>query len=313
MSGLSSVSDSQGLYLSIAGGYIWNRKADKSDPDYGEQTFTRVDKTEGVRAGARYADLTGMVVGVEFKTHPEYGESINVTMDSNENRYIISISTNNRFSQDMMKCLLVMDLEKELFMKPYDFVGSDKKRAMGISFRQDGEKIPLRVDNALTKEKEWFKTADKKAIRRFFEDLTEWFVAEVEEVVIPQFGTKPSAPKAEPVDSEKEVAEPEKEVADEEPTVDFKTEVSKRKRETKTESEKEVAAEVSPLKMKKALKAYITENYEGEELPKLSREELVVWYNLSLQTEELPFELETADAEVSGDDLDKQLDFLMEK
>jgi len=307
MSGLSSVNDSRGLYLSIAGGYIWNRKADKLDPDYGEQTFTRVDKTEGVRAGARYADLTGMVVGVEFKTHPEYGESINVTIDSNENRYIISISTNNRFSQDMMKCLLVMDLEKELFMKPYDFVGSDKKRAMGISFRQDGEKIPLRVENALTKEKDWFKTADKKAIRRFFEDLTEWFVAEVEEVVIPQFGAKPSAPKAEPAESDTE-----DEVEEETPKAKTKVK-AKAEVEVEPETKEKVADEVSPLKMKKALKAYITENYEGEELPKLSREELVIWYNLSLETEELPFELWTVDAEVDKDDLDKQLNFLMEK
>jgi uncharacterized protein YdaT len=302
MSGLSSVSDNNGTYLSIAGGFIWNRKADKSDPDYAEQTFVRVDKTEGVRAGARYADLTGMVTGVEFKTHPEYGESINVSFQAGDSRYIISISTNNRYSQDMMKCLLVMDLDKELFMKPYDFVGSDKRRAMGISFRQDGEKINLRVDNAPTKDKDWFKTADKKSIRRFFEDLTEWFVAEVESEIVPQLASKtPAAPK------KQEVAEDDYQDYQDEPQDDEEKPVKKKKAKAKVET-----PEVSPLKMKKALKAYIAENYEGETLPKLSREELVVWYNLSLQMEELPFEEdENGGAEVSKDDLEAQLDLLI--
>lgn len=311
MSGLSSVSDNNGVYLSIAGGFIWNRKADKSDPDYAEQTFTRVDKTEGVRAGARYADLTGMVTKVEFKTHPEYGESINVTFIAGKKEYIISISTNNRYSQDMMKCLLVMDLDKELFMKPYDFVGDDKRRAMGISFRQDGQKLNLRVDTAPTKEKEWFKTADKKAIRRFFEDLTEWFVAEVETVVAPQLAGKSPAPKAEEESHEEEDYSDYQE-EQEESAVDFKKAAAAKKTETK----KEAPAEVSPLQMKKALKAYIAENYEGKTLPKLSKEELVKWYNLTLQVEELPFEdevEENAGSEVNADELEKQLDMLIPK
>lgn len=295
--GLGTVKESNGLYLSIAGGFIWNRKADKSDPNYATQTYVKADKTEGVRSGARYADLTGKVVGVQFRTHDEYGESINVTFDADGERYIISISTNNRYSQDMMKALLKADLDLDIFMKPYDFVGKDKKRAMGISFRQNGEKINLRIDDAPSKEGEWFKTAGKKEIRRFFEDLNDWYIAEVEEKVVPTLDSKLPEQKEEPKAG----------------LGTAKEEVSKPADEVKEES-KDEKPKVTPLTMKRALKAYIAENYEGKELPKLSREDLGKWYELCLIEEELPFKEEGSDdSEQTSGDLDDQLNALMDK
>lgn len=302
--GLGTVNESKGLYLSIAGGFIWNRKADKTDPNFATQDYSRADGTTGTRQGARYADLTGKVVKVHFKTHEEYGESINVTVDSNGERYIVSISTNNRYSQDMMKALLKADLSKDIFIKPYDFVGDDKKRAMGISFRQDGEKINLRVDNAPSKEKEWFKTASKKDIRRFFEDLTDWYVAEIEEKVIPQMDAELPEINKEAKPGLGSATETESKPAEE-------SEASEAVEDTVDDTADE-KPKVTPLKMKRALKAYITENYEGKELPKdLSKEDLVKWYDLSEQGEELPFD-NADDAAVPASDLDSQLDALID-
>lgn len=185
MAGLGTVNEGgNSLFLTIAGGYIWNRKADSNDPNYATQEYKRADGTVGERAGARYADLTGNVTDVEFKTHPQYGENMNVTVLANGDKFILSISTNNRYSQDMMKCLLNADLTKPLFIKPYDFVGKDNRRAMGLSFRQDGEKVNLRVEGSPSKPAEWFKTAGTKNIRRFFEDLNEWYVNEVTAKVV---------------------------------------------------------------------------------------------------------------------------------
>lgn len=291
--GLGSVKEGNGVYLSVAGGFIWDRKAEKSNPNYAEQSFVRADKTEGVRAGARYADLTGRIVGVQFKTHDEYGESINVTVDSGEDRFIMSISTNNRYSQDMMKALLKMDLTQDIFIKPYDFVGSDKKRAQGISFRQGGEKLALRVDEAPSKEGEWFKSASKKQIKRFFEDLSDWYVAEVEEKVCPKLSADlPEKKKSGLGTAESNESTPADKV--EEAPVETKTDAPK----------------MTQLKMKKALKAYIAENYDDKELPKLSKEDVVKWYELSLKEEELPFG-EDEGADVSEEDLDKALENLI--
>ena len=269
MAGLGTVQQDNATYLSLAGGYIWDRKADESNPNFATQDITQV----------------------EFKTHDKYGESINASFDAGGENYIISISTNNRYSQDMMKALLKIDLQKEVYLKPYDFVDNDGRRARGIVFRQDGEKVDLRNNEAPSQESAWFKTSSKKQIKRFFEDLTDWYIAEVEENVIPKLGTASTASKS-GLGGVQESTTP-----------------------TATVEEAEGAPQpetpkVSPLKMKKALKEYIAENYEGETLPKLSKEDLEKWYNLSLEEEELPFE-NIDSGEVSNDDLDSQLDALL--
>lgn len=194
MSGLGTVNDGgRSTYLSIAGGYIWNRKAESNDPNYATQEFDRADGTKGERAGARYSDLTGIVTDVTFRTHPQYGENVNVTISANGDNYILSVSTNNRYSQDVMKMLLVADLTQEVYIRPYDFTDKDGRRAQGVSFRQNGEKLVLRVEGAPSQEREWFKTAGPKNIKRFFEDLSDWYVNQVTATV--KVGQAP-APKA---------------------------------------------------------------------------------------------------------------------
>lgn len=305
MAGLGSVENNKGTYLSIAGGYIWNRKADVSDPDYATQKYTKADKTEGERAGAQYGDFSGLITGIEFKTHPEYGESLNVTMSAGEEIYVVSISTNNRYSQDFMKALLKVDLEKELYMKPYDFVDKTGRRANGIVFRQNGEKISLRNDDAPSHESEWFKTNDRKTVKRFFEDLTDWFVAEVEEKVISQMSEAPVVEKKAGLGKvAKAESEPE---ANDEPEDKPKAKVVKKEEE---------APSVTPFKMKKALKAYIQSEYGDEEtLPNtLTGDEIVVWYKLSLEGEELPFDsFREVDVKVASSDLDDQLNNLLNR
>lgn len=298
---LGTVQEGGATFLSIAGGFIWNRKADSSDPNYAEQTYAKQDKTEGVRKGARYADLSGLIVKVEFKTHAEFGENINITFEADQEIYIISITTNNRYSQDMMKALLTMDTSKEIYMKPYDFMDSKKKRAQGISFRQDGEKLDLKVDNAPQKDVDWFKSADKKSIKRFFEDLNDWYVGEIEEKVVPNFKDLEALPKKEKSEAKIETK------------VETKVKEPTKKVEEKSVEEKEPLS-ATPLKMKKALKEYIGENYPGNELPALEKEELIKWYNLCIAEEELPWEETTKEkdvAEVSESDIDSQLDALL--
>ena len=295
--GLGTVVEKKNMYLSIAGGYIWDRKAEAGSPNYATQDFNRADGTVGTRQGARYADLTAKVVDVEFRVHDKFGESLNVTTDAGGDRFIISVSTNNQYSQCFMKALLLMDLEKDLYIKPYDFTGTDGKRAQGISFRQDGVKIDLKeveTPKQFIKEKEFWKTSDKKKIKRFFEDLSDYFVGEVEEKICPQLTAGPAPVKKEVV------AEKVQEVVQSDESASGVT-------------AEQIAEDSKPsqIKMKKAIKAYISENYDDSEvMPKLSKEEVVVWYDLALAEEELPFPIE---GEVSGSELDEQLAALIPK
>ncbi|AGO49056.1 hypothetical protein Phi13:1_gp045 [Cellulophaga phage phi13:1] len=303
--GLGTATGGEGLYLSIAGGFIWNRKAEKSDPNYATQEYEKADKSKGVRSGAKYSDLTGKIVGVTFRTHPEFGENINVTVDSEGERYIVSVSTNNRYSQSIMRALLNLDLTKEMNMRPYDFEGNDKKRAMGVIFKQDGNKVSLEVKNAPTKDADWFKKANKKDIKRFFEDLSDWYVAEVEEKVISQMDA--DLPKLEKKAEKVKVAKSTEEVEEAEEVEKVKKDIPK----------------LTPLKMKKFISNYIEENYPDETLPSLSKDEILKWYELCVSFEELPFESESKmaeddaeeeeadDAEMSEDDLQAKLDELI--
>jgi hypothetical protein len=290
--GLGTVQQNNTTFLSLAGGYVWNRKADESNPNFATQDY---ETSEGkkTRQGARYADLSGSIKGVEFKTHDKFGESINVTFDASGESYTIAIATNNRYSQDMMKALLKLDLTKEVYLKPYDFVDKDGRRAQGVVFRQDGEKINLRNDDAPSKESEWFKSSNKKQIKRFFEDLTEWFIAEVEEKVIPQLGNDTPQSGLGTVEQEERAED-----------TTFPSSM-----EDVTDEKPPVEKSVSPLKMKKALKVYMAENYEGEALPKLSKEDLKKWYDLAQAEEELPID---DSAEVAEGDLDAQLGALLD-
>lgn len=296
MAGLSSVVERKGKFLTVAGKYIWNRKMqDEEHSDYKKEEYTTRDGDKKERSGARYEDLSGMITGVRFRTHEQYGESINVTFQVNEEVFIISISTGNRYCTCMMKFLLKADLGKEVFMKPYDFIGKDGDRAHGISFRQDGEKIALKNEDSPKKPSEWYDTASKRDKKRQGEDVTDWFVKKVKADICSQFKDEQ---KAESKSKVEEQEAPKEEVEQEQ-----------------TSNEQE-APKVTPLRMKKALREYIKENYEDETLPKLGKADLVKWYNLCLQEEELPFDdgdVDSSEGKVDADDLDKELDNLISK
>lgn len=322
MSGLGSVQNDGAVFLVVAGGYIWDKKASADDPNYATQDYEKADKTIGTRKGARYGDLTGVITKVAFRTHPEYGESINVTFRASKEFYTVSISTNNRYSQDLMKALLVMDLDEPIMMKPYDFIGSDKKRAQGISFKQNGEKLDLKIEDAPSESPEFFKKGDKKKIKRFFEDLNDWFIAEIEANVIPNIKASASDTDDEE-DEEEQEKKPAKKAEKKSEAKPATKKVEEKKPESKPAKKSEPAKdEVGPIGMKKAIKAYIAENYEDKTMPALDSKTLKKWYKLVLEEEELPFEdfeeeedeeEDEDETELSEDELNAELDALADE
>lgn len=281
-------------YLVIANGAIWDKKADSTNVNYKEEEWTNTDGDKKVRKGARYNTLSGIVTNVYFKTHEQYGEALYVTLEDEGESFILNIKTNTANSQHMMKALMVADLNKELLIDPYDFEPKGQKRRRGISFKQDGEKLDLW---SYQLPEEWAYDADKMASmtdkkkKRWFEDFSDFLVGEVEEKVIPNL-TKGGS---EDLNTTNETP-------------------NKPNEEEETNGkvvEKEAPKKITPLKMKKFLKDYIKENYDNKELPTLTKEELIVWYNLALEMEELPFpSSELEEAEVEEDDIDAQLEAL---
>ena len=184
---------------------MWNKKEDETHPQFAIQEFKKMDGTVGSRQGARYDSLTGVISGVEIKTHDQYGESIQTKIASGDEIFTISISTNNRYSQDMMKALLKLDLSLPVMLRPYDFTNKENKRVQGISFTQNGQKVLLRNDDAPFNP-DVFASGDKRKIKRFFEDLTEWFVNEVTDKVINGYFANASVPTPTPTPTPTPVA-----------------------------------------------------------------------------------------------------------
>ena len=314
--GLGTTSEAQnGLFLAIAGGFIWDRKADGSHPQFKTQEYEFSGETK-VRKGAQYADFTGNVSRVEIK-NGQFGEQLLVTMESGGENYIFSLGTNSRNSQNFFSALLVMDLTQPLYLKPYDFEGKDQatkkptgKRVVGINFMQGGQKLDLRaVEGVPTAGDEIYKSGNNKKIKRWFEDLNDWYVEQVTEKIVPQLiASTPSAQKvAGPIGGSPGSVPPKVEAKVEEkiagPIGGSPGSVPPKA--------------VTPIRMKKFLKQYITENYgEDETLPKLSKEELVAWYDLAQDEQELPFPSgevseQVQQAEVPKDDLASQLGNLL--
>lgn len=298
--GLGVENKEEAVFLSIIDGAIWNKKEGKESPTYTEIEYTDREGNKKMRCGAKYVDFKGYIVGLRFLSHETYGDSISLKMCSGEDTYIFSVSLNNRYSQDLMKMLLVADLIKPVYLKPYCFTDKNKKVVKGISFKQDYAKLNLRIDDAPFKEGDWFKSATKKEIRRFFEDLTDWYVEKVKTKVLPKIE------ELNPEDVEKE----KKEVNT--PSAEEKGEEIVEEKKVTKRTVKKVSAEktetLTPIKMKNFLKTYISENYPDETLPKLTKQEVIEWYNLAQQLEELPFQ---DDDEVSEEDLDEALNDLL--
>ena len=187
--GLQTTKESnvRSTFLTVTGGKIWDKKQTAEHPMFEVQKYVDKDGNDATRQGACYPALSGYIVDVRVAEHDVYGQSIQVTFQDDTERNIVSISTNNRFSQDMLKMLLKVDVTNKIWFKPHDFINKEKKRVQGIVFRlfhKDGEKIALRNEEAPFKDADFFKTANKKQKKRFFEDLTDWFVDAVQKTVI---------------------------------------------------------------------------------------------------------------------------------
>lgn len=172
-------------YLSIAGGFIWDKKADSSHPAYKEQEWKDLKGGSNIRKGAAYKSYSGKISDVGFSSHESYGDSLLVTFDSDGEKFVFSIPMNKRNSQDFLKAILKIDLNKDVKVSPYYFE-KDGKTRQGINFYQNNEKVDtfnLEIEGFEFKSGEWFAKAKKSQITMYFLSLTEILQEKVEEKI----------------------------------------------------------------------------------------------------------------------------------
>lgn len=172
-------------YLSIAGGYIWDKKADSSHPAYKEQEWKDNKGNSNIRKGAAYKSYSGKISDVAFSSHESYGDSLLVTFEDGGEKFVFSVPMNKRNSQDFLKAILKIDLNKEVKVLPYYFE-KDGKTKQGINFYQDNEKVDtfnLELEGFEFKSGDWFAKAKKSQVTMYFLSLTETLQENVEEKI----------------------------------------------------------------------------------------------------------------------------------
>ena len=83
-----------------------------------------------------FGSVDGMIEGVKFKD-TDFGTMLIITLDGVN----ISIGTSSNYFQDLAKKLPNIDFTESVSLAPFDFIGNNGKRVVGISITQNDEKL----------------------------------------------------------------------------------------------------------------------------------------------------------------------------
>lgn len=148
----------RGLYFSIIEG-AFRTKVAQDHPEAVRRDWVSADKkSSGVKYEREVNALFGFIKDIQFHDG-EYGMSINVMLDENENGEspIISMGTSSREGEDLMKKLPNLDLTKEVRLRPFNFTGSDSEEVRGMEVMQQDD-----AGNFTVKIKNYFRDTEKK-------------------------------------------------------------------------------------------------------------------------------------------------------
>lgn len=127
------------VFLKISDGKI-RQKTTKDDP-HAEERFDSINNKflyERV-----YTACQGYLIDIKVNTHEEYGTQYNLILfdPADGTKYSLGISEESRYFQSMVMLLPNVDLSKPLTVKPFAFKNNGSSN-IGLTFEQDGEKIP---------------------------------------------------------------------------------------------------------------------------------------------------------------------------
>jgi len=130
-------------YLSVGFGKIRQKQTENKQKVDANTPNAVCRKTQsGSESWALEHDfVSGKIEKIFYKEDKEFGNSFEVTIADAMDTYQLSFTEDSRFWFDFMKKLPNIDLSKEVKITAYDFEDKEKKRRVGISIEQDGNKI----------------------------------------------------------------------------------------------------------------------------------------------------------------------------
>lgn len=105
---------SNAVYYSIIGGEF-RTQVPETHPEAQRRDWETRDGKKGTKYERTVKALFGKIEGIEIRDG-EYGKSLNITLDQNEDKQnpVISVGTATRFGEDILKKLPHIDLSKEI-------------------------------------------------------------------------------------------------------------------------------------------------------------------------------------------------------
>jgi hypothetical protein len=179
-------------YLRIVQGN-WVEKADKDHPEAKRRDYT-VPKTgeEKHVYEITYRNWEGAIQDIEVR-QLDFGRMCYITLED----AILTINTDSRYFQNLVPRLMNADLSKPILFHPYNMETGEGKKVIGISIKQNGEKIPsYYADEKNRKKDKHPEPSEKDKSKKGYWTM---YFSEVEEFLISQLNKLEvkSTPKAE--------------------------------------------------------------------------------------------------------------------
>ncbi len=126
-------------FLTINDGKI-KRAATEDTPGAEKREWKTKDGKSGVKWELSYPDVTGNIVGLNYKDG-DYGTSLIVDIQDGAEVFSLQISTKSKYYDSFAKLVKSINLEEAVTLRPYNFEDEKGKRRTGISVTQNGEKV----------------------------------------------------------------------------------------------------------------------------------------------------------------------------
>ena len=110
-------------------------------PEGTEGAVTRTYKTstgeEGSKLEKVYESLSGKINSVELY-EGDYGKNIILNMEDEDGLFAASFGCSSNFGEDVLKKILNVDMEKDVDLVPFSFLGKNGKNVKGVNIYQGG-------------------------------------------------------------------------------------------------------------------------------------------------------------------------------
>src|SRR3990167_24627 len=153
-------SQDRGILFSVLSSYgTFRRKVTADTPGATLRKYKTSDDKEGEKYELIAQKISGIIDSISI-FDGEYGKNVIIGFKLEEGQpesehVFVSLSSSSSFGEQFMAKLPNIDVEKEVTLSPYSFIGDDDKQKRGISITQNGEKIQDAYQTYNEKTKKW--------------------------------------------------------------------------------------------------------------------------------------------------------------